>query len=194
LRRALRLPSEFARASLNPPFLHLLPTFSSPLPKQCSHIADSTGTRVRVERERGRKNKRKRVERGEERMQSCASIARGGILRAGSCSWTAKTMQPHQHRRHQPTGASSKRYMVTMEEDLGDLSIPWVAGKSVYRCYSPGLPTISARQAAKVAGDAHVCVVVALWCGVEWSGVRFRVFFSTRTKRLTPPSRASVLI
>ena len=30
LRRALRLPSEFARASLHPPFLHPLPTFSSP--------------------------------------------------------------------------------------------------------------------------------------------------------------------
>ena len=101
-------------------------------------------------------------------MQSCLSIARSGILRAGSCSWTAKTMQPHQHCRHQPIGASSKRYMVTMEEDLGDLSIPWVAGKSVYRCDSPGLPTISARQAAKVAGDAHV---LCRCCSVVWSAV-----------------------
>jgi hypothetical protein len=99
-------------------------------------------------------------------MKSSACIARGGILRAGSCSWTAKTMQPHQHRSHYPIGASSKRFMVTMEEDLGDLSIPWVAGKSVYRCNSPGTPTISAGEASQVDRDAHVCVVVALWSAV----------------------------
>lgn len=63
-------------------------------------------------------------------------------------------MKPHQQRQLQPRGTTSKRCMVTMEEDLGDLSIPWVAGKSVYRCDYPKTPAISAEESASVAVDA----------------------------------------